>query len=315
MALLFFQPWAKRYIYDTPALSPRRFYWFFEAFTSALFLSDGNMKLVNVVGLCFYVLLFLLAARDSVKRGLKEANALLFFWLFIPFVSLMGVVFAGLPTFIPRYILFTTPAYCAIFALYMLSIRNKRYFPVIFACFMALNIYSLVNYYKYDYKIPWRKIAAGIQAKLQDNDKILLYPGESDFTYYYKGAKRLYKIPSVLYEGDVRAVDFNLNSDKLLMKVVFKEQSEGIIKDIRNYCNENGIDVSMSGRLAIFESVIDSNYLWLITASTRTDTFPELIVSRLSEGFELLEELTFSSSPWVDTLADVKIFRFRKAGH
>ncbi len=138
------------------------------------------------ISLFTYFLLFLSLKFSSLKKKEKKLVSL---WFFLPFLLSLFLSLSFLPIFLPRYLIFITPAFVI-----LLASINKR-----FLCYLSLLFVFFFNF-KYNKFLIKNKRKENLKKKIYAARKILdkntivyiLKPEEYPVYVYYLGEEKVY---------------------------------------------------------------------------------------------------------------------------
>lgn len=259
------------------------------------FISDNHLKMIVLIA-AEVIFLFLLGAGFYcmlIKENKDKINlCLLSAYVMIPFVLSYAVaVFAHLPIYSVRYLLFLSPAFCIIIGagVSLMNARKARIFLI--PAVSAFFIFNFISFYNYNtdpifWRQDWRSCVAYIEKNSQAGDAILFNPPycQFPFNFYYKDRKgRIYvekESFTLSYDkeyfkkGGLEQLSLISLNEALLKSLAGKHKriwfitSQGFLYDpgkkIGKWLAENGeVITSKSVKFEAFE-VTGDIYVWLV---------------------------------------------------
>lgn len=140
--------------------------------------------------------------------GLRRRPLLLTLLLVLVLVPFAAELLVSLrrPIFYTRTIIWSTPPFYVLLAAGLLQLRVRALIAVATAALLALNVHSLVGFYRYDGQENWRAAAAQVAAQSRPGDVLLFSAGwtQLPFDYYYRGPERpRHGLPVTLFERGI----------------------------------------------------------------------------------------------------------------
>lgn len=159
---------------------------------------DRNWEPLYKKAIFISIFIYFAFLASFVKSSFKKHHKhLLAFWLIIPILTTTLSSFTFLPIFLPRYLIFTTPALILILA----SLKNKNL--ALLFLFLLIGFNFTYNQYlvKHKRKIDYKKELSLIKKLADDNTLIYISsPEEYPVFVYYLGEKKVF-IYNKVYEN------------------------------------------------------------------------------------------------------------------
>lgn len=130
--------------------------------------------------------------KETGQIGDTSLTALLFYWCLGSTLFFWGVSFVLPKVFIPRYLLFTVPAFCLAAAVCLWALpRFLRY--SLFGILVGGHAYAITNLYKLADEKSWESIARYVSEKKSVGEAILFFPVENanPFLFYFRHDRAL----------------------------------------------------------------------------------------------------------------------------
>jgi len=122
-------------------------------------------------------------------RKARWQTAVIILWLITPLVAnaLVSNLLANI--WLPRYVIYASPAYYILTALGLSAFKNIRILALLLIGVLLLPVARLTSYYVKPHRPQWRETVAYIQSNLMPGDSIAIYRygNRYVFDYYYSG--------------------------------------------------------------------------------------------------------------------------------